>query len=69
MRAIFDECTREATELTATTEFAAPPGAVQIDTQDLIQARRGGLSLPVKIKLGNPLLGARCYIARTPTPS
>lgn len=69
VRAIFDEfIDREATELTITTEFAAPPSAVQIDTQDLIEARGGGLSLPVKIKLGNPLLGASCYIGSDADP-
>jgi hypothetical protein len=69
VRAIFDEfIDREATDLTATTEFAAPPSAVQIDTQDLIEARRGGLSLPVKIKLGSPLLGAGCYIGSDADP-
>jgi hypothetical protein len=69
VRAIFDEfIDREATELTATTEFAASPSAVQIDTQDLVEAKRGGLSLPVKIKLGNPLLGASCYIGSDADP-
>ena len=69
VRAIFDEfIDREATELTTTTEFAAPPSAVQIDTQDLVEAKGGGLSLPVKIKLGNPLLGASCYIGSDADP-
>jgi hypothetical protein len=69
VRAIFDEfIDREATELTITTEFAAPPRAVQIDTQDLVEAKGGGLSLPVKIKLGNPLLGASCYIGSDADP-
>jgi hypothetical protein len=69
VRAIFDEfIDREATELTATTEFAAPPSAVQIDTQDLVEAKRGGLSLPVKIKLGSSLLGASCYIGSDADP-
>ena len=69
VRAIFDEfIDREATELTITTEFAASPSAVQIDTQDLVEAKGGGLSLPVKIKLGNPLLGASCYIGSDADP-
>jgi hypothetical protein len=69
VRAIFDEfIDREATDLTATTEFAAPPSAVQIDTQDLIEAKGGGLSLPVKIKLGSPLLGESCYIGSDAHP-
>jgi hypothetical protein len=69
VRAIFDEfIDREATDLTATTEFAAPPSTVQIDTQDLIEAKRGGLSLPVKIKLSSPLLGPSCYIGSDAEP-
>ncbi len=69
VRAIFDEfIAREATALTATTEFAASPSAVQIDTQDLIEAKPGGLSLPVKIKLDSPLLGAGCYVGSDADP-
>jgi len=69
VRAIFDEfIAREATALTATTELAAAPSAVQIDTQDLAEAKRGGLSLPVKIKLGSPLLGEGCYIGSDAQP-
>jgi hypothetical protein len=69
VRAIFDEfIAREATPLTATTEFAAPPSAVRIDTQDLVEAKGGGLSLPVKIRLGSPLLGEGCYIGSDADP-
>ena len=69
VRAIFDEfVAREATPLTATTEFAAPPSAVRIDTQDLVEAKGGGLSLPVKIKLGSRLLGEGCYIGSDADP-
>ncbi|MGH2904432.1 MAG: hypothetical protein ACRDK7_12750 [Solirubrobacteraceae bacterium] len=69
VRAIFDEfIDREATGLTATTELAAPPSAVQIDTQNLIEAHSGGLWLPVKIKLTSPLLGEDCYIGSDATP-
>jgi hypothetical protein len=69
VRAIFDEFVdSEATPLTATTEFAAPPSAVQIDTQNLVEAKPGGLSLPVKIRLGNPLFGAGCYIGSDAAP-
>ncbi len=69
VQAIFDEfIAGEATALTATTEFAAPPSAVQIDTQDLVEAKGGGLSLPVKIKLSSPLLGEGCYIGSDAHP-
>ncbi|HEY3865079.1 MAG TPA: hypothetical protein VGL54_03215 [Solirubrobacteraceae bacterium] len=69
VRAIFDEfIDREATDLTATTEFAAPASAVLLDTQNLVEATGVGLSLPVKIKLGNPLLGGGCYIGSDADP-
>jgi hypothetical protein len=69
VRAIFDEfIDREATPLTATTEFAAPPNAVQIDTQNLVEARGQALSLPVKIKLFSPLLGEGCSIGSSAHP-
>jgi hypothetical protein len=69
VRAIFDEfIDREAADLTATTEFAAPPSAVQIDTQNLVEAKGRGLSLPVKIRLSSPLLGGGCYIGSDAHP-
>jgi hypothetical protein len=58
----------KATGLLATTEFAAPASAVAIDTQDLAEAKGRGLSLPVKIKLSNPLLGENCYIGSNADP-
>ena len=69
VRSIFDEfIDREATDLTATTEFAAPPSAVLLDTQNLVEAKGRGLSLPVKIKLGSPLLGEGCYVGSDAHP-
>jgi hypothetical protein len=66
---IFNEFVdREATGLTATTEFAAPASAVGVNTQDLVEAKGIGLSLPVKIKLNNPLLGEGCYIGSNADP-
>jgi hypothetical protein len=69
VREIFDEfIDREATDLTATTEFASPASAVGINTQDLIEAKGNGLSLPVKVKLSSPLLGEGCYIGSNADP-
>jgi hypothetical protein len=66
---IFDEfIDREATDLTATTEFAAPASTVAINTQDLIEAKGNGLSLPVKVKLSSPLLGEGCFIGSNADP-
>ena len=50
---------RKPTNVTATTELAGPAKSIGIDTQDLIEAKGIGLSLPVKVKLSNPLLGER----------
>jgi hypothetical protein len=58
----------EAGPLTATTEFAGPTSAVGIDTQDLVEAKGSGLSLPVKVKLSSPLLGEHCFIGSDDAP-
>jgi hypothetical protein len=69
VQGIFNEfIDREATDLTATTEFAAPAAAVGVNTQNLVEAKGIGLSLPVKIKLNNPLLGETCYIGSNADP-
>lgn len=69
VQAIFNEfIDREATDLMATTEFAAPASAVGINTQDLVEAKDNGLSLPVKVKLSSPLLGEDCYIGSNADP-
>jgi hypothetical protein len=69
VRAIFDEFVDgEAKDLLATTEFATPASAVQIDTQDLAESKGAGMTLPVKIKLSNPLLGEGCYIGSNADP-
>lgn len=66
---IFNEfIDREATDLTATTELAAPASTIGIDTQGLIEAKGSGLSLPVKVKLSSPLLGEGCYIGSNADP-
>jgi hypothetical protein len=69
VREIFDEfIDRGAQDLTATTEFASPASAVGINTQDLVEAKGRGMSLPVKVKLSNPLLGESCYIGSNADP-
>ncbi len=52
----------------ATTELAGPAKLIGINTQDLIEAKGIGLSLPVKVKLSNPLLGESCYIGSNANP-
>ena len=66
---IFDEfINQKESDLTATTELAGPASSIGIDTQDLIEAKGIGLSLPVKVKLSNPLLGESCYIGSDANP-
>lgn len=56
------------TGVTATTELAKPASAIGINTNHLINGEGVALSLPVKVKLDNPLLGSGCYIGSATTP-
>jgi hypothetical protein len=56
------------TGVTATTELAAPASSIGINLQNLIEATGTALSLPVKVKLSNPLLGESCYIGSNAHP-
>jgi hypothetical protein len=56
------------TGVTATTELAAPASTIGISLQNLVEGEGTALSLPVKIKLDNPLLGSSCYIGSNATP-
>ncbi|HEV2945505.1 MAG TPA: hypothetical protein VGX26_10370 [Solirubrobacteraceae bacterium] len=55
-------------DVTATIELAGPASRIGVSTQSLIEAKGIGLSLPVKVKLSNPLLGASCYIGSNAHP-
>jgi hypothetical protein len=55
-------------DVTATIELAGPASSIGVSTQDLIEARGIGLSLPVKVKLSSPLLGESCYIGSNANP-
>jgi hypothetical protein len=59
---------RGDTAVTATTELVAPARAIGVNTQNLIEAKGIGLSLPMKVKLSNPFLGASCYIGSNAHP-
>lgn len=48
-------------EVTATTELAAPASAIRLNPGKTLSGEGTGLSLPVKLKVGNPLLGEHCY--------
>jgi hypothetical protein len=46
------------TEVTATAELA---GAVELNIQNTLSGKGTAAALPLKVKLGNPFLGAACY--------
>lgn len=56
------------TGVNAITELAAPAGAVAINTQAEQSGEGTALTLPMKIKLENPLLGSECYIGSNSSP-
>jgi len=56
------------TGVTATTELAAPASSIGLNENNLLSATGTALSLPVKVKLGNPLLGESCYIGSNASP-
>jgi hypothetical protein len=57
-----------ATEVTATTELAAPASSIGINEGNILGESGTALSLPVKIKLSNVFLGGACYIGSNAHP-
>jgi hypothetical protein len=56
------------TGVTATTELAAPASSIGLSEFNLLTANGTALSLPVKVKLSNPLLGESCYLGSNASP-
>jgi hypothetical protein len=56
------------TGVTATVEVAGPATNIVVNTLNLIIQQGTALSLPVKIKLSNPILGSNCYIGSDSKP-
>jgi hypothetical protein len=56
------------TGVTATTELAKPASSATISASNLINEEGTALSLPLKVKLDNPLLGSACYIGSSSSP-
>ena len=56
------------TGVNATTELAGPASSIGINEGNLIIGEGTALSLPLKIKLENPLLGESCYIGSNTNP-
>ena len=56
------------TGVTAVTELAAPASSVVLNTSDEQLGVGTAVTLPVKVKLENPLLGSECYIGSNSEP-
>jgi hypothetical protein len=56
------------TGVNATTELAAPASSIGLNEGFLLFEFGTALSLPVKVKLENPLLGNECYIGSNSNP-
>jgi hypothetical protein len=56
------------TGVNATTELAGPTSSIGISASNLVNAQGIALSLPVKVKLDNPLLGSECYVGSSSHP-
>ncbi len=56
------------TGVTETTELAGPPSEIKLSTSNLIFEEGIALELPVKVKLGNYLLGNSCYVGSESNP-
>ncbi len=48
-------------EVTATAELAGPAGSIVLNQENLVTEKGTALSLPLKLKIGNPFLGEKCY--------
>lgn len=56
------------TGVTATVELAGPASGISINAVNVLFEEGVGLSLPVKIKLSNAILGSNCYIGSNSSP-
>lgn len=56
------------TGVDSTVELAGPPSSIHVDLQALFNETGVNLSLPVKIKLDNAILGNNCYIGSNSNP-
>jgi hypothetical protein len=55
-------------EVTATAELAGPPSSVIVDRWNLIGEKTPAVTLPIKVKLSNEILGNECYVGTDSEP-
>ena len=56
------------TGVNATVELAAPASDVELNALNLLFEQGTALSLPIKVKLSNSILGSNCYIGSNSNP-
>jgi hypothetical protein len=56
------------TEVTLTPELVGPIGAAEFNEYNLGSEQGPGLTLPIRAKLNNPLLGGNCYVGSASHP-
>jgi hypothetical protein len=61
-----EEVDKGPTGITATPELAGPARDIALNIENLLEERGPGLSLPVRIKLANPVLGNLGYLDSVP---
>lgn len=63
-----EQINKGLTGVTATVELAGPATNIKVNTLNLLLETGTALSLPVKIKLSNSILGSNCYIGSNSKP-
>lgn len=63
-----DQINAGLTGVTATVEVAGPASNIEVNTLNLLIEKGTALSLPIKIKLSNAILGSNCYIGSNSNP-
>jgi hypothetical protein len=55
-------------EVTASAELAGPPSSVSVDRGALVLRSGAAVTLPIKVKLSNEVLGEECYVGSDAEP-
>jgi hypothetical protein len=63
-----DQINEGLTGVTATMELAAPASSVKFNAVNALTGVGSTLEMPVKVKLGNAILGSSCYLGSNSSP-